>query len=176
MYSDKLKAGAPFPEFTIPLVDGGEATVGGSSDEGRWALIVIYRGLHCPLCAQYLEKLQSIQADFAAQDTDVIAISGDGLEKAKSQVEKGNLNIPIGYDLSVEQMKKLGLYVSDPRSPEETDQPFPEPGLFLVRPDGNVQIIDISNAPFSRPDLTMILRGITFAREKNYPIRGMHNS
>lgn len=174
MYSKKLKAGSTFPKFNIPLVSGGDVTVGGSNDDGRWKLVVIYRGLHCPLCAQYLDKLQSLQGDFAAQDTDILAISGDGLEKAKSQVEKGGLNIPIGFNLTVEQMKNLGLYISDPRSPEETDQPFPEPGLFLVRPDGNVQIIDISNAPFSRPDLGMILRGLSFAREKNYPIRGQH--
>ena len=175
MYSSKLKAGAPFPKLSIPLVGGGEMKVGGANNNGRWSLVIIYRGLHCPLCAQYLEKLQSLQPDFEAQDTDVIAVSGDGIEKAKLQVEKGKLNIPIGYDLDIDQMLKLGLYVSDPRSPEETDQPFPEPGLFLVRPDGNIQIVDISNAPFSRPDLTMILRGITFARDKNYPIRGRYS-
>ncbi|WP_321575877.1 peroxiredoxin-like family protein [Sneathiella sp. P13V-1] len=175
MYSEKIKAGAAFPEFTVPLVEGGEIKVGGSNDEGRWKLVVIYRGLHCPLCAQYLEKLQSLKEDFLIQETDIIAISGDGLEKAKSQVAKGSLEIPIGYDLPISVMEKLGLYISNPRSPEETDRPFPEPGLFLIRPDGNVQIVDISNAPFSRPDLAMILRGSTFAREKNYPIRGTYS-
>ena len=33
-------------------------------------------------------------------------------------------------------MQALGLYVSTPRSPQETDRPFAEPGLFLINPDG----------------------------------------
>ena len=49
---------------------------------------------------------------------------------------------------------------------------FPEPGLFVTNPDGNVQIVDISNAPFSRPELAGILRGIGIIQERDYPIRG----
>ena len=71
-------------------------------------------------------------------------------------------------------MQRLGLYISDPRSPEETDQPFAEPGLFVINPAGNLQIVDISNAPFSRPDLDGILGGLTFIQQKDYPIRGTH--
>lgn len=66
------------------------------------------------------------------------------------------------------------LYISDPRSPQETDRPFAEPGLFLVNPQGNAQIIDVSNAPFARPDLQMILNGIKTIIEKSYPVRGTH--
>jgi len=79
---------------------------------------------------------------------------------------------PIGHDLSVAQMHELGLYVSNPRSPQETDRPFAEPGLFLINPDGMVQIVDISNAPFARPDLAGIARGAKRIQEMKYPIRG----
>jgi hypothetical protein len=64
--------------------------------------------------------------------------------------------------------------VSTPRSAQETDQPFPEPGLFVVNGDGKIQIVDISNAPFARPDLATLLGGIKFVRANDYPIRGMH--
>jgi hypothetical protein len=69
-------------------------------------------------------------------------------------------------------MRKLGLYISSPRTPPETDRPFAEPGLFLLNPEGKAQIIDISNAPFARPDLAEILRGIKLIKERNMPIRG----
>ena len=36
----------------------------------------------------------------------------------------------------------------------------------------NIQIIDISNAPFARPDLNGVLKGLKFIQEKQYPIRG----
>nr|WP_234397614.1 redoxin domain-containing protein [Sneathiella glossodoripedis] len=115
-----------------------------------------------------------MKGEFELAETDIIAVSGDGIEKARQQIEKGQLSIPVAYGLSIEQMVKLGLYVSEPRSPQETDQPFPEPGLFVVRPDGTIQILDISNAPFARPDLEGILRGLKFVRENGYPVRGTH--
>lgn len=69
-------------------------------------------------------------------------------------------------------MGALGLYISDPRSEAETDHQFPEPGLFLVNPEGKAHIIDVSNAPFSRPDLEGIASAVAFIQEKGYPIRG----
>jgi len=41
-------------------------------------------------------------------------------------------------------MKSLGLYVSEPRSEQETDRPFAEPGVFVVNADGLLQVLDIS--------------------------------
>jgi hypothetical protein len=81
-------------------------------------------------------------------------------------------NFPVGYGLAITDMRRLGLYVSHPRSPQETDRPFAEPGLFVVNPQGEAQIVDISNAPFARPDLRAILAGLKFIQEKGYPIRG----
>jgi len=172
MNSTKLSAGAAFPKITLPLVAGGEIAIGGENEKGRWTLVVVYRGRHCPLCVKYLATLQELSEKFDELGTDVVALSGDGLEKSKEQVEVGDLTIPVAYDLTVAQMQGMGLYISNPRSPEETDQPFPEPGLFVLRDNGTVQIIDISNAPFARPDLAFILRGIEFGKNKGYPVRG----
>ena len=74
--------------------------------------------------------------------------------------------------MTPDQMRALGLYISEPRSAQETDRPFAEPGLFVVNPEGNVQIVEISNAPFARPDLAGILHGIKVIQERNYPVRG----
>lgn len=48
---------------------------------------------------------------------------------------------------------------AEPRNIRETDQPFPEPALFLLNPDGEVVIIDYSNSPFARPDLRILVEG-----------------
>ncbi|MEH6526080.1 MAG: peroxiredoxin-like family protein [Sneathiella sp.] len=175
MNTDKLAPGSIFPEVIVPTVAGGQVILGkAGSDNDHWQLVVVYRGKHCPICARYLTTLKELESEFGAQGVDIVAVSGDGIEKAKTQVEEGELSFPVGYDLQPSQMEALGLYISDPRSPQETDQPFAEPGLFAIRPDGQIQIIDISNAPFARPDLNSILKGITFIREKGYPIRGTH--
>lgn len=65
-------------------------------------------------------------------------------------------------------------HISNPQSPEQTDRPFAAPGLFLINDQRNVQILDISNAPFSGPGLASILSGLRFGWDpkNNYPVRG----
>ena len=170
-----LEAGQIFPAITVKTLGGGEATLGSPEGGHDWQMVVVYRGLHCPICKKYLATLEGLQNKFAEQGVDVIAISGDPEEKAKSMADEKELTLKIGYGLSIAEMNQLGLYVSDPRSPQETDQPFPEPGLFVINGEGRIQIVDISNAPFARPDLEGVLNGIKFVRENDYPIRGTHS-
>ena len=167
--SQKLKAGSPMPEIILPTVDGGETKIGGAKDQ--WQMIIIYRGLHCPICKSYTAKIDALKDRFDELDTDILFVSGDNAEKAKTFADEVGLNFPVAYDLSIDQMRQLGLYMSEPR-PTETDRPFPEPGLFVSNENGQVHIVDISNAPFVRPDPELIIRGITHIKKNHYPIRG----
>lgn len=168
--TSKLAAGSPMPSITLPGVGGG--TVDTAAGAPGWSLVVVYRGRHCPLCKRYLARLQELRPEFEAAGTRVMAVSGDPQEKAEADVAEFGWSFPVGYGLSVEQMRTLGLYVSEPRSAQETDRPFAEPGLFVVNPAGQIQIVDLSNAPFARPDLDGILRGVRLIQERSYPIRG----
>lgn len=167
-----LKANETFPKLTISKLGGGEVTLGDPQNGRDWQMVVIYRGLHCPICKKYLKQLEGMQSKFYDSGVDIIAVSGDPQERAQEMKDEQGLSFPIGYDLSLDQMSELGLYVSDPRSPQETDRPFAEPAVFVVNGKGNVQIVDVSNAPFSRPDLEGLADGIKFIREKDYPVRG----
>lgn len=169
MHSQKMSAGAVFPPLAWDAVGGKRVD---PAQETGWRMLVVYRGKHCPLCKAYLNTLNELLAEFRAANIAVSALSADGRDKAEAQVAECGWNFPVGYGLSVEQMRQLGLYVSDPRSPQETDRPFAEPGLFVLNPQGQVQIVDVSNAPFARPDLKSLLKGIQFVMSKDYPIRG----
>jgi peroxiredoxin len=169
MNTQKLAAGATFPAMAWNAVSGDRVDPASASG---WRVLIVYRGKHCPLCKIYLNALNEMLGEFQAADIAVAAISADGKEKAESQVAECGWNFPVGYDLTIEQMRQLGLYISDPRSPQETDRPFAEPGLFVINPEGRVQIVDISNAPFARPDLGSLLKGLQFVIAKGYPIRG----
>jgi len=167
--SVKLRAGVELPQMRLPSVGGGEVQISG---DGGWQMLVVYRGKHCPLCRKYLKTLDGLVDEFRAIGTRVIAASGDTKEKAESEAAEEGWRFPVVYEMTPDQMRTLGLYISEPRSPQETDRPFPEPGLFVINPDGLIQIVDVSNAPFSRPDLANILSGLKLIMEKNYPIRG----
>ncbi len=174
MTTQKLSSGSRFPEITVPLVGGGEVTLGKPEKKDNWQLVFLYRGFHCPVCKQYLTRLESLKEQFLRTKAEVIAVSGDSETKASKMVESAGLTFPVAFDLSIPQMKDLGLYISHPRSPEETDQPFSEPGMLAVNPDGKVQLIDISNTPFNRADLGELVETIEWIQENDYPIRGTY--
>lgn len=174
MTSLKLNAGELFPDISIDTLDGKNIKLNDIPTNTDWRMVVVYRGLHCPLCTKYLSQLNELLPNFMALGTDVIAVSADSKKKAATQMEQVAPDYAVGYGLTVEQMQALGLYVSEPRSPEETDAPFSEPALFVINDEKKVQVIDIANAPFCRPDLDSIIAGLRFIRDpkNNYPVRG----
>jgi len=166
--SEKISAGSAMPSISVPKLGGGELDLGGN---GAWRMVIVYRGKHCPICKRYLSGIEALQGEIDGLGLEVVAVSGDSEEQAQAVADETGVKIPIGYGLTKAQMQQLGLYVSTPR-PNETDHEFPEPGMFVVNDQGQVQIVDISNAPFARPEIASILRGIRFIQEKGYPIRG----
>ncbi len=176
MYTNKIHAGAVFPTIEVTAADGTVEDIGKPEGDKDWKLVVVYRGKHCPLCTKYLNQLEHHVARLLEIGVDVAAVSGDSATQLEAHREKLEVTFPLYYGLTIEQMQELGLYVSHPRSPEETDHPFPEPGLFVINADGNVQVVDISNNPFVRPDLEALVSGLAWIRDpdNNYPIRGTY--
>ena len=168
-HDHKFPAGAKFPALRWNAVSGPAVA---PAEQAGWRALIVYRGRHCPLCKAYLDTLQQMLEDFRAAGIAVATVSADPREKAEAQVAECGWTFPVGYDLSIDDMRTLGLYVSDPRSPQETDRRFAEPGLFVINPEGETQIVDVSNAPFARPDLKSLLNGLRFVIGKQYPIRG----
>jgi peroxiredoxin len=174
MQPHKLAAGAPFPLLTVPMFGGGELALGKPGGGRDWQMVVVYRGKHCPICTRYLGTLNELLPKFHELGVDVVAVSADPQERAAAQMGPINPKFPVGINLSLDQMRQLGVYISQPRSEQETDRPFSEPGLFVINAQGQLQITDISNAPFARPDLNVLLQGLGFVRnpQNNYPVRG----
>ncbi len=174
MNTSKLHAGADFP--ALPVKDDNAARVDISKPTGDadWQMVIIYRGRHCPLCTRFLNNLAGFRQRLLDIGIDIAAVSADNHEQLEEHRTRLNVNFPLYHGLSQEQMLELGLYISVPRSEKETDHNFAEPGLFVINGDGRVQVVDLSNNPFARPDLEVIVSGLEWIRapENNYPIRG----
>ena len=170
MLNTQVTPGKPMPDIELQSLDDKKVSLGGRG----WKLIVVYRGAHCPVCKQYLIELEGLKDAYAAQGIELIAISADQKERTAPFIEETGFSSVVGTGLTIEQMSTLGVYVSDPRSEEEAPAPFAEPALFVVNADGLVQFLDKSNAPFVRPDLEKVLKGIEYVRGNDYPIRGTH--
>lgn len=176
MKTAKLHAGAEF--LPLEVFDGSDARVDISKPTGDadWQMVVVYRGRHCPLCTKFLNNLAGFRQRLLDIGIDIAAVSADSREQMEEHLSRMDVNFPFYHGLSLEQMQGLGLYVSLPRSAEETDHNFPEPGLFVINTDGKAQVIDISNNPFARPDLEVFVSGLEWIRapDNNYPIRGTY--
>ena len=135
-------------------------------------MIVFYRGLHCPICSDFLKTIDNQLSDYKKSNTEVIAVSMDSKERAlqaKNDWKIKNLN--IAYGLTEEKAREWNLYIS--RSIKEVEaEVFCEPGLFIIKEDGSLYLVNISNMPFARPDVISLPAKLIFAEEKQYPVRG----
>jgi peroxiredoxin len=151
-------------------VNGGEITVGGAHE--NWTLLVVYRGKHCPRCKKYLNILNAMRGDWANAGFDVVVVSADSQEKAQADQAEFDWNFNLGYGLTEDQMATLGVYVTEPLSPDEADGNFAEPGTFVLRSDGSQIVVAISNGPAVRPELAELLDGMIFNKKNDRPHRG----
>lgn len=165
----KPRVGEPVGPFSFATLDGGTISIGHIKE--RWTMLFVYRGRHCPRCKRFLNKLNEALAEWTAV-MDVAVVSADTAEKARMDQEEFGWDFDLAYGLFEEQMRSLGLYVSEPLSEAETADRFAEPGAFGIRPDGTLMLVDISNGPAARPDLEELLDGMKFNIENNRPVRG----
>jgi peroxiredoxin len=170
MPTPKPIAGDTLAPMSIPKLGGGTLNVGGPSQ--NWTLLVVYRGKHCPRCKKYLNILDAMRAQWADAGFDIAVVSADTEAKAAADQAEFGWQFDLGYDLSESQMATLGLYVTEPLSPNETDRRFAEPGTFVIRPDGSLLLIAISNGPSARPELAELLDGMIFTKDNDRPPRG----
>ena len=174
MYTQKLHAGAKFPDIKATLTSGEEVSLSSKREECDWKMVVVYRGKHCPICTKYLNALEDFKGRLLEQNIDLIAVSADSKSQLDAHLDDLSISCPIAYGLTEDDMKALGLYISEPRSEKETDHNFAEPALFIINGEGRIQICEIANAPFVRPDLEQLVSGLAFIRdpENSYPVRG----
>lgn len=169
--TNKLTPDEQVPALGVPLSGGGTYDLAAESPE-NFAMVVFYRGYHCPVCKGYLGKLEPLVKQYEAAGVSVVAVSMDSEERAaKAKAEWGLDTLRVAYGLSEEKAREWGLWISKAIKDAEADI-FCEPGLFWVRPDGRLYLADISNMPWSRPDLEFLLSKVPMAVENKYPARG----
>ncbi|MEO5697829.1 MAG: redoxin domain-containing protein, partial [Burkholderiaceae bacterium] len=105
MDNQKMSAGQNFPSMGWDAVGGGRVEPARASG---WRVLMMYRGKHCPLCKTYLNTLNDMLSDFESAKVAVSTVSADTREKAQSQAAECGWKFPVGYGLSVEQMRQLG--------------------------------------------------------------------
>ena len=169
-------AGSKTPEMFVNSVKLKEWRLSLSSPE-NFDLIIIYRGLHCPICCKYLQEFDQNFDEFQKLGTNLIAISTDNEERAfKSSIDWQLEKLNLGYNLDPKTATDWGLFLSkgmkNPSVTTPEPEIFVEPGIFIVDTDKRLYFSNIQSMPFTRPPVRELLSGIKFAIDKKYPARG----
>ena len=169
--SHKLTPDTQAPGLKLPLVGGGHFELNAEPPQ-NFTMLVFYRGHHCPVCKSYLQKLDGLVDAFKEAGFAVVAACMNDEALAKQTVEEWELkNLAIAHSLGTASAMNWGLWISKAFKKGEADV-FVEPGVYWIRPDGRIYLIDISNMPWSRPDLEFLLSKVPFAVDGGYPARG----
>jgi peroxiredoxin len=171
-----LMPNKPVPALELSLVGGGRFSLAAEKPP-HFTMVVFYRGLHCPICRRYLSELETLLPEFTKRGVSVVAVSSDAQDRAEqAKTSWGLPNLRIASGLAIEEARKWGLYISRSKGTTSAGvvEPdlFSEPGLFLVRPDGNLYWGTTSTMPFGRPHFNEILQSLDFVISKDYPARG----
>jgi peroxiredoxin len=159
------------PRLDVKLLNGAPWDLA-DAKPAAFQMIVVYRGLHCPICKTYLSELETKLPDFAKRGVDVIAVSTDSRERAeRAKTDWGLNDLRLGYDLSIATARAWDLFISTAIREGEPAE-FSEPGLFLIKPDGTIFFAARGSAPWGRPPFDQVLRGIDTAIERKTPARG----
>jgi peroxiredoxin len=166
--------GDTMPAIDARLVGGGRWALAREKPE-RLALLAFYRGAFCPICRNWVADLDRIVPEFEKRGVSVIALSCDRKDGADKAVKEWGLrNLRVGYAVDPEDARKAGLYISEGRglnaaTGQKEPMLFTEPGILLVRPEGELYAAWIQSTPYARPHLAEILTAADNFVAKNLP-------
>ncbi|TBB21302.1 AhpC/TSA family protein [Rhizobium ruizarguesonis] len=164
------------PNLTIKTVQHGEFDLK-RENPSLMTLVCFYRGLHCPVCGNYLKELERTTSALVERGVSTIAISSDGEDRARQMADKiGAHHLRIGYGLPLTVARQWGLYISSSRGKTsigiEEPELFSEPGVFLIKPDQTVYWLSVQSMPFARPNFAEMVQALDFVIKNDYPARG----
>ena len=123
------------------------------------------------MCKNYLEKANTLVDQFRENGVSLVAISMDDHQRAqKATAECRVSNLEVLYGLDVKLAEKWGLWLTSAIRHGEPEISS-EPGLLWILLDQSLYLIEVSNMPFARPDLK-ILVDKSVALNNGYPARG----
>lgn len=139
-----LRPGAPATPFTLPGVDGEQHAL--SDYAHKEAVAVIFSCNHCPYVRAWEDRMIQIQADYANQGVQLIAISSndarkyadDSFPKMKERARQKGFNFPYLYDETQEIAHAYGAQ----RTPE----------VFLFDKSGTLRYHGAIDDNYDNPD------------------------
>lgn len=141
--TDLLHPGDAFPSLTLTLPGGSTADLPDVLD-GRFGVVLFYRGSWCPYCNAQLRAFQRAQDTLDGLGVRVVALSVDDEATTAALTDKLGLTFPVGHSADARAVAELtGAFVNpDPEYLQSTG--------FVLDPQGRVVVAVYSNGAIGR--------------------------
>ena len=164
------------PELALALVGGGttDDLKLGTEADGRFSLVVFYRGLHCPICRKQLGEIDKRIEDLTATGIGrAVAIPMETEEPSGRIVHQWHLaNLPVAYGLSEEAARAWG-WGSESLAHDQGRRAGPLQRTGHLHPGRGPDVVLVQHRDHAlRPALDDVVAGVRYAQEHDYPTRG----
>jgi peroxiredoxin len=128
-----LHPGDRFPSLTVPQAGGGSLQLPDVLD-GRFGVVLFYRGAWCPYCNAQLRAFQRAKDDLGEAGAQVVALSVDDEAATAELIAKHGLEFSVGYGADARALAAAtGAFVND-------DPLFLQSTGFVINPAGQVVV------------------------------------
>lgn len=166
-----LAKNAKAPDFSLPDTQGRPITLSSLLAKGP-VVLTFYRGGWCPFCDLQLRAYQRILPSIRDLGAELVAISPQTADYARSDVERKQLTFPVLHDAGNRVARTYGLVyaLSDalkelqigfgnpiPKFNGDDSWELPMPGTFVLDRDGVVKLAHVDPNYAVRLELAAIL-------------------
>ena len=138
-----LQPGHPFPPLTVAL-PGGRALRLPDALDGRFGVVLYYRGSWCPYCNAQLSAFQRSLDSLADLDTSVVALSVDDEATTGDLIARHGLRFPVGHSADADAIARAtGAFVNP-------GPPYLQSTGFVLDPGGRVIVSVYSSGAIGR--------------------------
>jgi peroxiredoxin len=138
-----LSPGDTFPSLTLPRVGGGSLTIPDLL-EGRYGIVLFYRGSWCPYCNAQLRAFQRATDGLAEVGAALVALSVDDETTTAELIAKHGLTFPLGHSADAKAISAATGAFVDPTGG------FLQSTGFVLDPSGRVVVSVYSSGAIGR--------------------------
>ena len=138
-----LSPGDAFPSLALPRVGGGSLTLPDVL-EGRYGIVLFYRGSWCPYCNAQLRAFQRAADSLAELGASPVALSVDDENTTAELIAKHGLTFPLGHSADAKAISTATGAFVDPTGG------FLQSTGFVLDPSGKVIVSVYSSGAIGR--------------------------
>lgn len=153
-----LNPGDSFPALTLTQPGGQTLSVPGALD-GRYGVVLFYRGSWCPYCNAQLRAFQRAGDALAEVGASVVALSVDDEATTTELIAKHGLTFPIGHSAAAAAVSEATGAFVDPTGG------FLQSTGFVLDPAGRVVVSVYSSGAIGRLVPEDVIGLIRYLRE-----------